>query len=104
MLVDCFTQAALHNVCVDLCRAEVSVTQHKLHAPEICASFQQMSGERVTQNVRAQRPIDTRRLAMDTQKLPETLACHSSATCGHEQKRARATLQENRPLVLAVVA
>src|SRR4051794_5545717 len=75
MLVDCFTQAVLHNVCVDLCSAEVSVTEHKLHASEICASFQQMRGERVPHNVRTQPSVDPGGFSMHTQELPKTLPC-----------------------------
>ena len=47
MLIDCLTQAALHNVCVDLGSTEVSMAQHELHAPQVGAALKQMRCEGV---------------------------------------------------------
>ena len=66
MLIDCFTQAALHNVCINLCRSEVSVTQHQLYAPQIGAPFKQMGSKSVAEDVWAQGPVDTGGFAVNT--------------------------------------
>src|SRR5438309_5249894 len=96
VLIDCVTQAALHNVCVDLCGAEIGVAQHQLYASQVGAAFEQMGCEGVAQDVRTQRLVDAGGFSMDPQELPEPLARHTFTPSGHEQKWAGPALAENR--------
>src|SRR4051794_11424080 len=104
MLIDCVTQAALHNVCVNLCGAEIGVAQHQLYASQVGAAFEQVGGEGVAQDVRTQRLINAGGFSMDAQQLPEALACHTFTSRGHEQKWAWPSLEKHRTFLAAIGA
>jgi len=70
------SQLFRHDVSVNLGRRDVGMTQHELHATQIGAGFQQMTGEGVTQYVRRDaRGIDAGDQRRLFQKLGETLTC-----------------------------
>jgi hypothetical protein len=55
VLVDGLSEARARNVSVDLGGTNVGVAEHTLDAAQISAAFEKMSGERVAQNMRADR-------------------------------------------------
>jgi hypothetical protein len=51
--------ALLEDVRVNLRRREIGMTEHHLDGAEVCAAFEQMRGERMSERVRAERGAQT---------------------------------------------
>jgi hypothetical protein len=84
MLVHGLPQARPHHVRINLGGGYVSVPQHRLHASQIGAAFQQMRSEGVPKHVGRQVVENSGFLAITRQQLPESLPRHRSAAIGDE--------------------
>lgn len=83
----------VRQMCVDLRRRDVGVTEQRLNAPQIGAALQQMRRERMTQLVRRARLLDPRRARVRAEELPHTLPRERPAARRQEQHRRRARLR-----------
>ena len=83
---------------IDLGGADVGMAQHGLHAAQVGATFEQMGGEGVPQNMGAESAKNSDRFSARAQQFPERLPRHASATSSDEQVRAGAALKQDRPL------
>ncbi len=83
------TQPRLEDVRVDLRRREIRVAQHHLDGSQVGTAVEQMSGERVTDDMRAERFREPGLTAVPFQNFPEPDAAERAAPHVHEQSRRR---------------
>ena len=91
-------QPGLQDVRINLCCPDIAVSEHRLYAAQIGASFQEVRCKGVPQHMRAEILKNTSRFAVPSNELPEPLASHPASTRSHKKIRARAALQQRRPL------
>ena len=82
-------QPRFEHVRVNLRRRQVGVAQHHLNRAQVGAAFEQMRGERVADDVRAERARQPRRGAVPFEDLPEPDARQRSAARVDEEPRRR---------------
>src|SRR5438034_3281555 len=82
------------DVCVDLCRGDVRVTEHLLNRAQVSAPLQQMGGERMSQRVRRDVFRDPGTLHILRENLPRSHARQRRAASVEKQRASpRAWLQ-----------
>src|SRR6266850_2217844 len=84
------------DVRVDLRGRDVGVTEHLLHRPEVGAVLEEMRGEGMPENVRAEPAVDVALHGVFFQLHPETLPRHRGAPVLDEEKRGHAPPEDRR--------
>ena len=102
VLVDRLPQPGTHHVRVDLCRSNVGVSQHGLHAAQVRSTLQEMSRKRMPQHVRTEALENASGFPMSTKQLPKALPCDPGSAGRHEKIRAHSPLQKLGSLFRAV--
>ena len=85
------TQARLCHMGIDLCCAEIRVSQQQLYRPQVGAMVDQMRGECMTKAVRRDRHRDAGATRMPLDAVPERLPGQRRA-CGTGKQMARHAL------------
>src|SRR5262245_21682354 len=89
MLAGLLDDASAADVCVNLCRRYIGVTEHRLDGAQVGAALDEVSRERVTQLVRrdvAGREPHAGAACVVAQRLPESLPRHRPTALGEEQR------------------
>jgi hypothetical protein len=73
MFLNGISKPGTEHVRINLGCGDIGMTQHDLHATQVGATFQKMSGETVAKHVRGQAVKDTCFSAIPGQELPERL-------------------------------
>src|SRR5262245_15317079 len=93
------------HVCVDLRRRQIRMAEHGLNGAQVGAALEEMGGERMAEDVRAEMGANTRSLPLCLQDLPAADARQARAPARvHEQPRALPAARERGAAVLNVSA
>src|SRR5512139_1672113 len=88
---------------VDLGCRNINMAEHRLDRSKICTPFQQMTGERVAQEVRRDSFPDAGLQAIGLKTFPETLAAHLPPGTVDKEKRTFFPLDQFSPGCLQVL-
>ena len=96
-------QPLVFHVRVNLGGGDIDVTQHHLHGPQIGAMFQQMRSERMAQHVAGKSACECRLAPPAAGEWSKNFAASwPPPPPGHEQRRCRATFQQDRSYFPAI--
>jgi hypothetical protein len=81
-------KAVLENVSIDFCSGNIGMSKHGLHSPEVCPSLQEVSGERVPQEVGSKFNRNLGLAPVISNDFPKSLTRHGNPS-GIEEKDLR---------------
>ncbi len=98
-LVVNLTEPVAADVGIDLGRRDLAVPEHELDGPEVRAALEEVGGEGMPQDVRADLRGDPGLQGVALEELPETLPGERASPPGEEERRGRPLVEERaRPV------
>lgn len=88
------------NMGVDLGGGEIRVTEQHLHHSQVSPMIEQMGRKRMAQRVRRERLVDTGRLRMPLDEIPERLTRHRFASSSRKEMIGASLSEDLSPSAL----